>query len=282
MRAFDDGSVRDRKESAMGTRKAFVGGLVAGSVGLGGLIGALVFAPGVGFAASEAPGDTPGFDVCVGGDGSLDAAAEAIGVDTIDLAAALRDGDTIADVALAHDVPVSDVVDAVVTSEQERLERLVDDGMLTRDQAETLTENLRERASDFVNGDLAPFPIVGGPRIRLPGTHVNIDGPLADAADAIGIEVFDLLAALGSGDTIADVARAHDVPVSGVVDAVVASMRERLDTGVDRGWLTRRQADALAAELEEHASNLLNGRPPVSPHLPAPYPAFGPLEFSAS
>ena len=39
----------------MGTRKAFVGGLVAGSVGLGGLIGALVFAPGVGFAGSETP-----------------------------------------------------------------------------------------------------------------------------------------------------------------------------------------------------------------------------------
>src|SRR5262245_6510191 len=107
----------------MGTRKVLLGGVVAGSVGLGGLIGAVVFAPGVGFAGSEASTDAPTFDVCIGGDGSLDAAAEAIGVDTTDLASALRDGDSVADVARAHDVPVSEVIDAVVASEQERLDR---------------------------------------------------------------------------------------------------------------------------------------------------------------
>jgi uncharacterized protein (DUF433 family) len=290
----------------MGTRKAFVGGLVAGSVGLGGLIGALVFAPGVGFAESETPSGAAGFDVCIGGDGSLDAAAEAIGVDTTDLAAALRDGDTIADVARGHDVPVSDVVDAVVASEQQRLERLVDDGMLTGEQADALSADLRERATEFVNGDLAPFPIIGGPGIGipgrrlpdsglpgiglpgiglpgpgLPGTHVRIDSPLADAAEAIGIDVSNLIAALRRGETIADVARAHDIPVSEVVDAIVATMQARLDAVVDDGWLTRRQADALAADLEEHASDLVNGTPPVFPDMPAAYPAFGASELSA-
>jgi uncharacterized protein (DUF433 family) len=285
----------------MGTRKAFVGGLVAGSVGLGGLIGALVFAPGVGFAGSETSSGAAGFDVCIGGDGSLDAAAEAIGVDTTDLAAALRDGDTIADVARGHDVPVSDVVDAVVASEQQRLERLLDDGMLTREQADALSADLRERATELVNGDLAPFPIIGGPGIGipgrrlpdsglpriglpgpgLPGTHVRIDSPLADAAEAIGIDVSNLIAALRRGETIADVARAHDIPVSEVVDAIVATMQARLDAAVEDGWLTRRQADALAADLEEHASDLVNGTPPIFPDMPAAYPAFGASELSA-
>src|SRR5262245_38688076 len=107
--ASHDDPVRDREESAMGTRRVLLGGVVAGSMGIGGLIGALVFAPGVGFAGSDTPAGAPGFDVCIGGDGSLAAAAVAIGVDTTDLAAALRDGDTIEDVAKAHDVPVSEV-----------------------------------------------------------------------------------------------------------------------------------------------------------------------------
>jgi hypothetical protein len=281
MRAYDGDSVRDRKENAMGTRRAFVWGLVTGSVGLGGLIGALVFAPSVGFAASETPTGAPGFDVCIGGDGSLEAAADKIGVDTTDLAAALRDGDTIADVGREQGVPVSDVVDAVVASEQERLERLVVDGILTREQADALSEDVRERATDFVNGDLAPFPIVRGPQIGLPEMHVHIDIPLADAADAIGIGVSDLVAALRSGDTIADVAREHGVPVSDVVEAVAATMQARLDAAVDEGWLTQGQADALAADIGEHASDLVNGTPPIFPDVPVPYPGFGASELSA-
>jgi transposase-like protein len=271
----------------MGTRKAFVGGLVAGSVGLGGLIGALAFAPGVGFAASATRASAPSFDVCIGGDGSLDAAAEAIGVDTVDLAASLRDGDTIADVARVHDVPVSDVVDEVVASEQRRLERLVADGMLTREQADALSEDLRERAIDFVNGELAPFPIVGGPPMGLPGVHVDIEGPLADAADAIGVDASDLVAALRDGDTIAEVARAHGVPVSEVVDAILAPMRADLDRAMENGWLTRPQADALAADLEERASDLVNGPPPIFPDVPGVWQTmpgrdvFDPSELSA-
>ena len=47
-------------------------------------------------------------------------AIEAIGIDTMELVSALRDGDTLADVAREHDVRVSHVVDAVVASEQDR------------------------------------------------------------------------------------------------------------------------------------------------------------------
>jgi hypothetical protein len=98
-------------------------------------------------ATSDTQAGTQGFDVCIGAGVSLDAAAEAIGIDTAELASALRDGDAFADVARAHDVPVSDVVDAVVGNEQERLGQLVEDGRLTRGQADALSDDLRERAT---------------------------------------------------------------------------------------------------------------------------------------
>jgi hypothetical protein len=252
----------------MRTRKILMGGVVAGSVGLGGLIGALVFAPGIGLAASDTDGGGRELGLCLGAAGSLDAAAEEIGIGTTELVSALRDGDTIADVARAHDVPVSDVVDAVVASEQVHLDQLVGDGRLTQAQADELSADLRERATDLVNGDLAPFPFGAGRGIAFPGIWMEPEGPIAEAADAIGIDVSDLVSSLRGGDTIADVGRAHGVPVSEVVDAVVASMQARLDAAVEDGALTRRQADALAGDLEEKASDLVNGRPAVFPGVP--------------
>jgi hypothetical protein len=282
MTGSEDLPIRDRKESAMGTRKVLLGGVVLGSVGFGGLIGA-IFAPGLGFATSDTQAGTRGFDVCIGAGGSLDAAAEEIGIDTAELASALRDGDTFADVARTHDVPVPDVVDAIVVSERERLDELVDDGRLTREQADALSADLRERASDLVNGDLAPFPIIGGPGIGLPGMRLDVEGPLADAADAIGVDESELMSALRDGDTIADIARAHDLPVSEVVDAIVASMQARLDAAVAQGWLTHRQADGLAAELGERASDLVNGMPAIFPDVPGAWPlGFGSSELSVS
>lgn len=247
----------------MGTRKILMGGVVAGSVGLGGLIGALVFAPGIGLAGSDTDGGDRELGLCLGAAGSLDAAAEAIGIGATELVSALRDGDTIADVARAHEVPVSDVVDAVVASEQDHLDQLVEDGRLTRTQADELSADLRDRATELVNGDLAPFPFGAGRGAAFPGIWMDPEGPLAEAADAIGIDVSDLVSSVRDGDTIADVARAHGVPVSEVVDAVVASMQARLDAAVEDGALTRRQADAIAADLEEKASDLVNGRPAV-------------------
>jgi hypothetical protein len=113
----------------MDTRRLVMSGVVAGSVGLGGLLGAVAFAPGMGLATAHTNVGGRALTICAGAAGSLDTAAEAIGVSTLELARALREGRTIADVADTHGVPISDVVDAVVAAEQDRLDRLVaDDG----------------------------------------------------------------------------------------------------------------------------------------------------------
>lgn len=255
-------------------------GVVAGSVGLGSLIGAIAFAPGLGLAMDEDL-DGPMLSICGGTADSLDAAAGAIGISTSELVSALREGRTIAEVAEAHDVSVAEVVDAVVVAEQDRLDELVADGRLTQEQADALSADLEERATDLLNGDLAPFPLlepgfghgVIGPGpfdrpgfIAGPGPWGFVGGPLGAAADVIGIDESALLAAIAEGDTIADVARAHDVEVSEVVDAIVASMQERLDEAVENGWLARDQAEDLAEGLSDRATDLVNGEAFPFPH----------------
>lgn len=264
----------------MDRRTLMMTGVVAGSVGLGSLIGAIAFAPGLGLAMDEDL-DGPMLTICGGTADSLDAAAGAIGISTSELVSELREGRTIAQVAEAHDVPVAEVVDAIVGAEQDRLDELVADGRITQEQADALSGDLEERATDLVNGDLAPFPllepgfghgVIGpGPFVRPgfiagPGPWGFVDGPLGAAADVIGIDERALLAAIAEGDTIADVARAHGVEVSEVVDVIVASMQEHLDEAVENGWLARDQAEELAEGLSDRATDLVNDEAFPFPH----------------
>jgi uncharacterized protein (DUF433 family) len=238
-------------------------GVVAGSVGVGALLGAVLFSPSVGFAASDTDTDAGSHveQVCEGvlGAGPIEVAAETIGIEPSELLAELRDGSTIAEVAEAHGVDPQAVIDAIVAEQRERLDRAVEDGLLTQDEADERAADLEERATDLVNGAL-DMPMWGrGPLIGHPGMWGFADGPLAAAANAIGIDPSELFAELRDGSTIAEVAEAHGVEVSDVVDAIVASLQERLDAAVDNGWITQEQADERAADLEEQATAIVNG-----------------------
>jgi uncharacterized protein (DUF433 family) len=233
----------------MGTRKLMVAGAVAGAMGLGTVLGAVVFAPEVSVAGAPLERAT----VCVGGSGVIQAAAEAIGIEPAELIRALREGRTIADLAEENGVDVQRVVDAVVASERERLEDAIDAGRLTQDQAGAIADDLEERVTDLVNGDLAPFPLPLLPHLGL------WPAPIAFIADVIGIDPAELLAAFADGRTIADVAQDNDVEVESVVDAIVAELRDRLDEAVENGWLTQDEADERATELEERVTEVVNG-----------------------
>jgi uncharacterized protein (DUF433 family) len=246
-------------------------GVVSVSVGAGMLLGAVVFTPGVGFAAdSVAEGDLALVCERVLGDGPIAAAAEAIGIEPSELIAELRNDSTIAEVAEAHGVDPTVVVDAIVAEESERLDQAVEDGVLTREEADERLSEFESRAADLVNGEL-PMPLEGRmPIMGHPGLWGFADGPIAAAADAIGIGPVRLLAELRDGSTIADVAEAHGVDLADVVDAVVASMQERLDAAVDNGWISQEQADERSAELREQAVALVNGDLAPTP-FPGPW-----------
>jgi transposase-like protein len=256
----------------MHRRKLVTAAVVAGSVAAGMVVGAVVFTPGVGLAAdSEIGRDVAA--VCEGvlGAGPLFVAAEAIGIEPSELAAELRDGKTIAEVAQDQGVEPSTVVDALVSEWRDRLDRGVQDGLLTQEQADERAADLEERATDLVNGDL---PLASwGAMPPMPWGHPGLwgfaDGPIAAAADVIGLAPEDLLAELRDGKTVAEVAQEHGVEVPAVVDAVDDALQERLDAAVANGWITEQEADERAANLEEQATAIVNGNL-------GPFPILGP------
>ena len=78
-------------------------------------------------------------------------------------------------------------------------------------------------------------------------------------AKAIGISETDLLTALNSGKTVADVAKANNVAVQTVIDALVADGNTELAADVASGRITQAQADAEKAEVTQRATDQVNG-----------------------
>jgi hypothetical protein len=250
-------------------------GLVAGSMALGALLGAIVFSPGLGFASTETEDGDGMVEICVGAlvVPPVEVAADAIGIEAADLVAALRDGQTIAEVAEANGVAPSVVVDAIVAAQRERLAGAVEEGELTQEEADELAATLEEQATDLVNGE-AELPPWGGRQGPWghPGLWGFADGPVAAAANAIGIDAADLVSALRDGQTIAEVAEGRGVETSVVVDAVADALQERLAAAVENGWIDRDEADELAADLAEQAAAVVNGE-----LMPGPWHGRGPF-----
>jgi len=119
---------------------------------------------------------------------------------------------------------------------------LVEDGTITAEQADAVAAHLAD---------------------ELPMRHGHGGGFRAgfgeDVAEVLGLTTDELRTRLQGGESLADVAEAEGVDVQAVVDAIVATHQERLDQAVADGRLTQEQADERAADLEEHAQDIVEG-----------------------
>jgi hypothetical protein len=148
------------------------------------------------------------------------------------------------------DDPTAEGTDRLADFLNETLAPLVADGTITQAQADAVIKALEDARPE------RPFG---------PGRGMRI-GPIGDvfraAADTIGVSAADLRAALADGQTIAEVADAHNVAASDVVDAMVAEIKTRLDEAVANGDLTQAEADEHLADAKEHTTDLVNGDVP--------------------
>ncbi len=89
--------------------------------------------------------------------------------------------------------------------------------------------------------------------------HNEAVGDTSVVAKAIGITEAQLKTALAGGQTVAQVAKAHNVPLQTVIDALVADGTTELAADVAKGTITQAQADAQKAEILQRATAQANG-----------------------
>jgi predicted DNA-binding protein (UPF0251 family) len=145
---------------------------------------------------------------------------------------------------------------------ENRVDAAVAAGRLTTDQGEALKKRIE---SD-------DYPALGlgfglGHRGGPGGPGMHRGGHLDAAAAYLGVSQDALRAQLEDGKTLADVAKAtKSKSVDGLVAALVADEKEKLDAAVKAGRLTQAQADMILADAKARTTDLVNGTFSARPH----------------
>ena len=104
----------------------------------------------------------------------------------------------------------------------------------------------------------APFS-QGGRGRRGGGGWMGGGMSLVEAtAEATGLAAEDVVAALQSGQSYADIASGAGVSLQAIVDVAVAQRAEALAEAVAEGRFTQEQADTMLASMAEHLLEQLN------------------------
>lgn len=131
-----------------------------------------------------------------------------------------------------------------------RVDAAVAAGQLTKEQGAEMKARI---ASDN-------FPLFGGP--GMGGRHFgHHGGPGLDAAAKyLGLTEAKLRTQLDSGKTLAEVAKAQDKTVDGLIAALKADAKTKLDAAVKAGRLTQAQETKILADLDQRIGDFVNGK----------------------
>jgi polyhydroxyalkanoate synthesis regulator phasin len=156
------------------------------------------------------------------------------------VAGAVLTGPAVAVAQEAED-ETSVVADSVSTLD-EVLAQLVEDGVITEAQADAVAEALEEAR----------------PQRGLRGFR-GIGPATEELAETLSLTVEGLRDALREGSSLADLASEQGIAVDTIVDQLVAQAQERLDAAVADGRLTADEAAERLENIEAKITEMVNG-----------------------
>ena len=176
----------------------------------------------------------------------MTAAASYLGLTRPALAAELRAGKSLAQVANARGRSVDGLKAALVTALRARIDAARANGRITANRAERMQANAPRLVERVVNA--VPK---AAPRIRVQR------GPLVLAARYVGLTRAQLAAELRAGKSLAEVATARGTSVDGLEAALVAPLKRKLDRAVAAGRLDAARAAAMLQRAEARIERLV-------------------------
>jgi lambda repressor-like predicted transcriptional regulator len=200
-----------------------------------------------------APGLFPGTDL-------IETAADYLDMDRADIGEALRDGKSLAELARDRGKSVDGLKEELRAAIREDADQAVEDGVLTKQQADRLVKKLSGAVDGLVEkgGDPGlefgfPPPEFGPAPPAPPRAGVFPAFPVIDlmetAADYLDMEAADVRRALREGKSLAELARDEGKSVDGLKEALRDAIRKDADQAVEDGVLTERQADRIVEKL---------------------------------
>lgn len=153
------------------------------------------------------------------------------------------------DAAQQLGVQPSELTSALKKALENRIDEAVAAGRLTKAQGEEMKQRIE---SD-------DFPLFGPPFLGF--GHI---GPLFHGLDAaaeyLGLTESQLRTQLNSGKTLAEIAKAQDKSVDGLIAALKADTKKKLDAAVAAGRLTKADEEQILSDLDKRLSDLVNAK----------------------
>jgi hypothetical protein len=156
--------------------------------------------------------------------------------------------------------------DALKKALENRVDAAVGAGELTKAQGDELKSRIE-------SGDV---PLFGFPRRGFGPDGPHGLGKLDAAATYLGLTEAQLRAELDGGKTLAQVAKDRGKSVDGLVDALVADLKQHLDEDVSSGRITKAQEDSFLADARRRLADGVNGKRPEGRRFDGGHPAFVP------
>jgi lambda repressor-like predicted transcriptional regulator len=191
-------------------------------------------------------------------------------MDERDVREALREGDSLADVAKERGRSVDGLKQAIRDAIREDADQGVEDGVLTKQQADRLVEKFSGAVDELVEQGGGPglkFDFRGpGPGFGLGPSEKRVvpgglPGPdlIKTALDYLGMDGADLREASRDGKSLADLAKSKGKSVDGLKEALRDAIREDADRAVEDGVLTEKQANRLVEMFGNAVDKLVEG-----------------------
>lgn len=168
------------------------------------------------------------------------------------------------------DEPVSDEAGEnreAGTRLREMLQALVEDGTLTADQADKVTEHLVENAPKRGDRDGRGHRRGGHGRFgRLGGSEA--------VTDLLGIDADALREQLKDGQSLADIANGAGVDTETLIDTIVDEAQARVDRALEEGKIDADKAADISAKIEDRVTTMVDrtfegrGGRPGAPGVP--------------
>lgn len=184
----------------------------------------------------------------------LSAAVTYLGVDKATLVADLKAGQSLAQVATAQGKTADGLVAALLAPAKLKLDAAVMAGKLTADRETTLLTRLQTVLTTVVEKTAAPHTGKGTHKVRVRPQVI-----IQAATAYLGVDLKTILQDVRGGQTLAAIAVAHGKTSDGLVAAIVASVKAKLDAQVTAGTITQAQEDSFIVQLQTSATAFVTG-----------------------
>jgi len=167
--------------------------------------------------------------------GLWESLAQALQMGVTDLKVALKHGTTITQLATQKGVDLNSLMSTLTAKISQRLQQAVSGGKMTQAQADQKLNTVQSDLNSWFTTGTIPADLKELNALRQANKAI---------ADALGMSVKDLNAAIKSGKTIAQLAQEKGVSLDTLTSAVTAKRAQALQKNVQDGKMTQAQADA--------------------------------------